>query len=191
MYASVNQVSIASDGFSSLRQHYLSHYLNQCCFIVDCTLRNQLQWNFNQNMKMFIHKNASENIVCEMAANFSRGRWAKATERKRCGVTITTWIADWVSKISNISGVFCSCQDPPDFSKMTISSLRKPRIKRKTHGCTAFFSKHIQDVHGVGINPDGQRRVIFTPIVDICDFAVWYHERIHTSWQSTKTDLAK
>ena len=32
------------------------------------TLRNKLQWNFNQNTKFFIPENASENIVCEMVA---------------------------------------------------------------------------------------------------------------------------
>ena len=30
--------------------------------------RNKFQLNFNQNTRLFIHKNASENIVCEMAA---------------------------------------------------------------------------------------------------------------------------
>ena len=45
--------------------------------IVNCTLRNKLQWNFNQNTKLFIHKNASDNIVCNMAAILSRGRWVK------------------------------------------------------------------------------------------------------------------
>ena len=34
--------------------------------------RNKLQWNFNQNRKRFIHGNASEYIVCEMAAILSR-----------------------------------------------------------------------------------------------------------------------
>ena len=43
--------------------------------IVNWTLRNKLQWNFNQNTKLFIHENASEKIVCEMAAILSRGRW--------------------------------------------------------------------------------------------------------------------
>ena len=42
------------------------------------TLRNKLQWNFNQNTKLFIQENASENIVCEMAAIFSRGRWVNS-----------------------------------------------------------------------------------------------------------------
>ena len=38
-----------------------SHYLkNQCWNIVNCTLRNKLQWNFNRNLKIFIHENAFE-----------------------------------------------------------------------------------------------------------------------------------
>ena len=45
-----------------------SHYLNQCWVIVNWTLRNKLQLNIDQNTKLFIHKNASENIVCEKAA---------------------------------------------------------------------------------------------------------------------------
>ena len=64
IYASVNQVSIASDnGLSSLRQHYLGHYLNQYCFIVHCTLRNQLQWNFNQDIfhsKMHLKRSSAK-----------------------------------------------------------------------------------------------------------------------------------
>ena len=63
--------------------HYLdclvaNYHLNQCCPIVNWTLRDTLQWNFNQNTKYFIHEeNASANIVCEMAAILSRGRWVK------------------------------------------------------------------------------------------------------------------
>ena len=35
IYASVNQVSIASDnGLSSIRQYYLSHYVNQCFLLL-------------------------------------------------------------------------------------------------------------------------------------------------------------
>ena len=52
-----------------------SHYLNQCWVMVNWTLSNKLQWKFNQNTKLFIHKNASENIVCEMATILPRGRW--------------------------------------------------------------------------------------------------------------------
>ena len=51
-----------------------SHCLNQCSIIVNWTPRNKIKWNINQNTKIFIHENASETIVCEMAAILSRGR---------------------------------------------------------------------------------------------------------------------
>ena len=61
------------------------HYLNQCqCWdIVNWTPRNKLQWNFNQNTKLFIH----ENVVCEMAAIFSRGRWVELS----ISLLLMTW----------------------------------------------------------------------------------------------------
>ena len=40
-------------------------------FIVNWTPRNILQWHFDQNTKLFIHKNASEYIVCEIVAILS------------------------------------------------------------------------------------------------------------------------
>ena len=51
-----------------------SHYLNQCWVIVNWTLRNKLQWNFNSNTKLNIHENAFEN-VCEMVTILFRRRW--------------------------------------------------------------------------------------------------------------------
>ena len=55
-------------------------YLNRCWVIVHWTLGNNLaktKWNFNQNKKFYIHVNASENIVSEMAAFLSREIWVK------------------------------------------------------------------------------------------------------------------
>ena len=49
-----------------------SHYLNQCLNIVNSTLRNKLQWNFNRNSNIFIQENVLENGVCEMASILSR-----------------------------------------------------------------------------------------------------------------------
>ena len=49
--------------------------------IVNWTLRNKLRWNFNQTTKLFIHENASENIVCEKAAILSRGKWVNESRR--------------------------------------------------------------------------------------------------------------
>ena len=54
-----------------------SHYLNQCLIIVKWTLRNKLPWNLNQNSTILIQENTFENVVCEMAAIFFRGRWVK------------------------------------------------------------------------------------------------------------------
>ena len=52
--------------------HYLAPNLDQCWHIVNWTIRSKLQWNFNQNTKLFIHENAPEIMVCEMAAIFVR-----------------------------------------------------------------------------------------------------------------------
>ena len=51
-----------------------SHYLNQCWLVVNWTLRNKLRWNLNQNTKLFVPQNESENIV-EMASILSTWRW--------------------------------------------------------------------------------------------------------------------
>ena len=40
--------------------------------IVNWTPRNKLQWNFNKNSNIFIHKNTYESVVCEMASILSR-----------------------------------------------------------------------------------------------------------------------
>ena len=50
-----------------------SHYLNQYCDLINWTSVNKLSWKFNHNTKLFIHENASENIVCEMAASCPGG----------------------------------------------------------------------------------------------------------------------
>ena len=52
-----------------------NHYLNQCCLIVNWTLRNKFQWNFNKNSEVFIHENSLENVICKMVNILSRGRW--------------------------------------------------------------------------------------------------------------------
>ena len=45
--------------------------LNQCLNIVIWNPRNKLQWNFNQNWRIFIEENAFGNVICEMAAILS------------------------------------------------------------------------------------------------------------------------
>ena len=52
-----------------------SHYLNQCCNIVNSNLRNKRQWNLKRNSYIFIQENAFENVVREMVAILSRLQW--------------------------------------------------------------------------------------------------------------------
>ena len=52
-----------------------SHYLNQCWNIIDWTIKNKLQWNFNRYAYFFIQRNAFENVFCEKVAIRSRERW--------------------------------------------------------------------------------------------------------------------
>ena len=62
-----NLIIIGSDNGLSAPSHYLNQHWN----IVNWTLRNKLQWNFNRNSNIFIQENAFES-VCEMAAILSR-----------------------------------------------------------------------------------------------------------------------
>ena len=54
-----------------------SHYINQWWVVVNWTLRNKRQWDFNQSTKLFIKQSAYQNIVCEMAALLSRPQCVK------------------------------------------------------------------------------------------------------------------
>ena len=55
-----------------------SHCLNHCPVIFNCTLRNKHQRNIDQNAKIFIHENASENIVCEITANLPQSQCVRS-----------------------------------------------------------------------------------------------------------------
>ena len=67
----MNWISIGSaKGYSAP-----SHYLNQCSLMVNWTPRNKLQWNLNHNTKLSIQENAFKNVVYEISAILSRGRW--------------------------------------------------------------------------------------------------------------------
>ena len=45
--------------------------------IINWTLRNKVQWNFNRNSWSFIQENAFERVVCEMTAILSRPQCVK------------------------------------------------------------------------------------------------------------------
>ena len=54
-----------------------SHYLNQCWHIVNWTLGNKLQSNFNRNSNIFFQEKAFENVVWKIAAMLSRHQCIK------------------------------------------------------------------------------------------------------------------
>ena len=54
-----------------------SHSLNQCCIIVNWTLRNRLLSNCIWNSSIFIQENAFENVVWKMSAILSGPQYVK------------------------------------------------------------------------------------------------------------------
>ena len=58
-----------------------SHYLNQCWNIVNWTLRNKFQRNFNRYSYIFIQENAFENVVWKMVAILAPPQCVKTASR--------------------------------------------------------------------------------------------------------------
>ena len=89
---------IGSDNDLSPSQAAPSHYLNQCWNIVNLTLGNKLQWNFNRNWNILIPENAFEYIVCEMASILSRPQCVKCVRR-----VTRVWIPYSTNRLQSIS----------------------------------------------------------------------------------------
>ena len=48
------------------------HHQNQCCNIVNSSIRNKLQWNCKRNPYISFQENTFENTICEMAVVLPR-----------------------------------------------------------------------------------------------------------------------
>ena len=72
---------------------------NQYWNIVNWTLRNKLQWNFNRNSNMLIQENAHKNVVCEMMSILSRSQCVKWRGSCHPGVTVYRY-ARWANSRS-------------------------------------------------------------------------------------------
>ena len=68
---------IGSDNGLSPGRRQAIIWSNQCWNIINWTLGNKLQWNFNRNSNIFIQEIAFESVVCEKAAILSRPQWVK------------------------------------------------------------------------------------------------------------------
>ena len=58
-----------------------SNHLSQCWHIVDWTLRNKHQWDFNLNRKIFTEENAFEKVICKMfvfSSQWQKNTWNQA-----------------------------------------------------------------------------------------------------------------
>ena len=62
------------------------------------TLRNKLLWNLNQNSWIFIQENAVKNVVCEIVAILSRGRWVKEMVHTLCHKLFPFWRSSGVTR---------------------------------------------------------------------------------------------
>ena len=87
--------------------------LGYCQLDVNWTLRDKLHWNFNQNTKLFIHENVTENIVCEVVATLSRRRWV---EHVPC-----------ILKLITVGGIKCwhAMRLPVDFALTDFRNMEK------------------------------------------------------------------
>ena len=54
-----------------------SHFLNQCWNIVNWTIRNKLQWNFNRSSNICVQENVFESAVWEMVSILSQPQCVK------------------------------------------------------------------------------------------------------------------
>ena len=84
-YTSVNWVSMASDNGLLPIRHQANIWTNAGSLSIG-HLRRNFKEIFYQNTKLFINKNAPENIICEMVAILSKGRWVD--RNKNCWLFI-------------------------------------------------------------------------------------------------------
>ena len=67
-----SQITSLTIAFSNVACSATSHYLNQWLNILNCTLGNKVQWNFDRNLYIFVHENEFQNVVWKMVAILSR-----------------------------------------------------------------------------------------------------------------------
>ena len=79
-----------------------SHYLNQCWHVVNKTLGNKLQWNFNLNSNVFIQENAFANVVWKMATILSQPQCVNRSSWSSGG---DWWLLSSVADVGDQGGI--------------------------------------------------------------------------------------
>ena len=77
-----------------------SHYLNQCWNIVNLTLRNKLQWNFNRYSYIFIQENIFQNIWEMSATIFMLIDLSRGLSQQPSLSRIRAWVSSYILQFS-------------------------------------------------------------------------------------------
>ena len=64
-----------------------SHYLNHCWILINLTLGSTFQWNLLQNTTYFTQENASEDVVCKIAAILAWSQSVKMWEQSYTAIS--------------------------------------------------------------------------------------------------------
>ena len=98
----MNWVSIGSgNGLAPNRRQW-------CCFI-NSALSNTLQWNLDLNYNIFYEENAFEDVVCEIAAILSRGRWVNYKDEHHILEAIAKLFSWWRHQMETFSALLAIC----------------------------------------------------------------------------------
>ena len=119
-----------------------SHCLNQCCLMS--------QWNSNRNLKLFIHENAFENVVCEMAVSWSISCVLIKVWLRRCQLTRSINPSTFWNIIrrrfyiarSLLCDRFYSCLPDRIYTKLSVIKKRihpQARIRLSNYYCQSPF----------------------------------------------------
>ena len=98
----VMHICVSKQGSSSLQIMACptpGHYLKQCWNVVNWTLRNKFQWNFDQDHTFSLKENAFENVVWKMVTilslpqcvNGSQISWRLDAVRLGTGMILSLW----------------------------------------------------------------------------------------------------
>ena len=158
-----------------------SHYLNQCWDIVKWTLRNKLQWNFNQNSNIFIQENAFESVSWEMAAILS---WSQCVNSLAPGKFEWNFWYIILQIISVIDGWGISCELALRWMSLSLTD-DKSTLVQVMAWCRQAASHYLSQCWPRYLSPYGVTRPQWVNSRAVS----WLSWLIHRTWMSEITGM--